>query len=107
AETRYIPDLSSPLSPNADVFGAFLEENKKNVDNNRVTTLNGNVTLTAHVNKLQIQSSLMFDYNEGSRDFFTPSTLMDGVSYISNYFGYSQRMILYNSASYKFDFAEH
>ncbi|MCS3555100.1 MULTISPECIES: SusC/RagA family TonB-linked outer membrane protein [unclassified Sphingobacterium] len=107
AETRYIPDLSSPLSPNADVFGAFLEENEKNVDNNRVTTLNGNVTLTAHVNKLQIQSSLMFDYNEGSRDFFTPSTLMDGVSYISNYFGYSQRMILNNSASYKFDFAEH
>ncbi|WP_333621976.1 SusC/RagA family TonB-linked outer membrane protein [Sphingobacterium multivorum] len=104
AEARYIPDLSTPLSPNAAVYGAYLQEFDKSVDNNRVTTLNGNLTLSAKIDKLTLTTSLLFDYNEGSRDYFTPSTLMDGISYISSYFGYNQRMIWNNAASYKFDF---
>lgn len=103
AETRYIPDLSSPLSPNASIYEGFLQENAKNVDNNRNSILNGNLTLSAKVNKITISSSLIFDYNEGVRDYFTPSTLMAGVSYISNYFGYSQRLMLNNTASYKYE----
>lgn len=103
AETRYIPDLSSPLSPNAAIYEGFLGENAKNVDNNRNNILNGNLTLSAKVNKVTISSSLIFDYNEGVRDYFIPSTLMDGVSYVSNYFGYSQRLMLNNSASYKYE----
>jgi TonB-linked SusC/RagA family outer membrane protein len=106
AEQRYIPDLSTPLSPNKEIYNGFLDENKKNVDNNRVTTLGGNLTLSANINKLILSSSLMFDYNEGTRDYFTPSTLLDGVSYISNYFGFNQRLILNNAASYEFDFSE-
>lgn len=106
AETRYIPDLSSPLSPNADIYRGFLTENDKNVDNNRSSILNGNLTLSAKINKLVFATSLIFDYNEGVRDYFTPSTLMDGVSYISNYFGYSQRLIMSNTASYKYTIDE-
>ncbi len=104
AEARYIPDLSTPLSPNAAVYGSYLQEFDKSVDNNRVTTLNGNLTLSAKIDKLTLSTSLLFDYNEGSRDYFTPSTLMDGISYISSYFGYNQRMIWNNAATYKFDF---
>ncbi|WP_140938103.1 TonB-dependent receptor plug domain-containing protein [Sphingobacterium lumbrici] len=100
AEARYIPDLSSPLSPNADIYGTFLSENNKNVDKNTTTALNGNVSLSAKLNKLVITSSLIFDYNEGIRDYFTPSTLMDGVSYVSTYFGYNQRLIQSNTISY-------
>jgi len=103
AETRYIPDLSSPLSPNASIYQKFLEENDKNVDNNRSTILNGNLVLSAKINKIIVSSSLIFNYNEGIRDYFTPSTLMAGVSYVSNYFGYSQRLLLNNLASYKYE----
>ncbi|WP_433902077.1 SusC/RagA family TonB-linked outer membrane protein [Sphingobacterium puteale] len=106
AEARYIPDLSSPLSPNAINFGSYLEESKKSVDDNRTTAINGNLTISAKINELILTSSLMFDYNEGIRDFFVPSTLMGGISYLSNYFGYNQRLILNNSAAYKFDFKE-
>ncbi|MBB2148196.1 SusC/RagA family TonB-linked outer membrane protein [Pedobacter gandavensis] len=106
AEQRYIPDLSNPLSPNAAIYQGFLNETKKNVDNNRSTILNGNLTLAAKINKLTITSSLLFDYNEGIRDYFTPSTLLDGVSYISNYFGYSQRILLNNNAAYKYEINE-
>lgn len=103
AETRYIPDLTSPLSPNAAIYENFLQENDKNVDNNRTNILNGNLSLTAKINKITLSSSLIFDYNEGVRDYFTPSTLMDGVSYVSNYFGYSQRLMINNTAAYKYE----
>ncbi|RQO64110.1 SusC/RagA family TonB-linked outer membrane protein [Pedobacter sp. KBW01] len=103
AETRYIPDLSNPLSPNASIYGSFLGENEKNVDNNRSSILNGNLIISAKINKITLASSLIFDYNEGVRDYFTPSTLMDGVSYVSNYFGYSQRLLQSNTASYKYE----
>ncbi|MBD1430572.1 MULTISPECIES: SusC/RagA family TonB-linked outer membrane protein [Sphingobacterium] len=106
AETRYIPDLSTPLSPNKDNFGLYLYENKKNVDNNRTTSINGNLTLSSKLNRFSLQSSLFFDYNEGIRDYFTPSTLMDGVSYISTYFGYNQRMIWNNTIGYDFDLGD-
>lgn len=104
AEARYIPDLTTPLSPNGEVFSSFLEENEQNVDENRVTALNGNLILAAKIKDLTLSSSLAFDYNEGTRHYFTPSTLMDGVSYISDYFGYNQRMILNNAANYTFSF---
>lgn len=103
AETRYIPDLSSPLSPNADTYASYLRENERNVDNNRSTVLNGNLTLSAKVNKFVITTNAMFNYNEGVRDYFIPSTLLDGISYVSNYFGYSQRVSINNSVSYKYE----
>ncbi len=103
AEARYIPDLSSPLSPNAEVYNGYLEEIAKAVDNNRSTILNGSLTLSSKINKATIASSLIFDYNEGSRDYFTPSTLMDGVSYLSNYFGYTQRIGMNNYIAYSFE----
>lgn len=103
AETRYIPDLSSPLSPNAESYSSYLMENERNVDNNRSTILNGNLSLTAKVGKFVISTSGLFNYNEGIRDYFIPSTLLAGVSYISNYFGYSQRALLSNNLSYKYE----
>ncbi|MEE1943517.1 SusC/RagA family TonB-linked outer membrane protein [Pedobacter sp. KR3-3] len=103
AETRYIPDLSSPLSPNASIYSGYLQESARNVDDNRSNILNGNLSLSAKINKIVISTSLAFDYNEGIRDYFTPSTLMDGVSYVSNYFGYSQRLLLNNFATYKYE----
>lgn len=102
AEARYIPDLSSPLSPNKDIYNSYLEEGERRVDDNRVTTLNGNLTLAARLKGVSLTSSLIFDYNEGTRQYFVPSTLMDGTSYISDYFGYNQRLIWNNVANYKY-----
>jgi len=106
SEARYIPDLSTPLSPNADIYSLYLQENNKNIDDNTTTAINGNVTLNVKVNKLSVTSSLIFDYNEGVRDYFTPSTIMDGVSYISTYFGYNQRLVQNNNISYRFEFQD-
>lgn len=103
AEARYIPDLSVPISPNANNYAAYLTEIDKSADLNRTTLLNGNLTLAANLNRLKISSSFIFDYSEGLRDYFVPSTLMAGSSFVSTYFGYNQRALLSNAASYDFD----
>lgn len=106
AETRYFVDLSSPLSPNAANYAGYLSEYEKSVDLNRTLTLNGNVTLAAKLKRFSISSNLIFDYNEGIRDLFLPSTLLAGSNYVSNYFGYSQRLLVQNAAAYHFDLAK-
>ncbi|WP_316814072.1 SusC/RagA family TonB-linked outer membrane protein [Pedobacter heparinus] len=103
AEARYIPDLRIPISPNSTNYSAFLSESANGTDLNRSTLLNGNLTLSANLKRLKLSSSLLFDYNEGIRDYFVPSTLMSGASFVSTYFGYNQRLIVNNAASYDFD----
>ncbi|RZL07600.1 MAG: SusC/RagA family TonB-linked outer membrane protein, partial [Pedobacter sp.] len=73
------------------------------VDNNRSTVLNGNFSLSAKLRKISLTSSLLFNYNEGIRDYFVPSTLNAGSSYISSYFGFSQRLAINNAARYTLD----
>ncbi len=103
AETQYIPDLSNPLSPNSDSYGAYLNIVDGSTDLNRTTGINGNLILNAKLKRLTLTTSLLGDYTEGIRDVFLPSTLLAGISYVSNYFGYNQRLILDNHAAYQFD----
>lgn len=103
AETQYIPDTSNPLSPNSDNYSAYTDIVEGSSDLNRTTAVNGNFILSAKLNQFTLTTSLFGDYSEGIRDVFLPSTLLAGISYVSNYFGYNQRLIVDNRASYLFD----
>lgn len=103
AEARYIPDLRVPISPNASNYSAYLSEVDKSADLNRTTALNGNLTIAAKLSRLKLSSAFIFDYSESVRDHFTPSTLMAGSNFVSTYFGYNQRILVNNAASYDFD----
>ncbi|MCZ4244855.1 SusC/RagA family TonB-linked outer membrane protein [Pedobacter punctiformis] len=104
AEVRYLPDLVNPLSPNKDNYQTFLDEYDKVVDDNRNNLVNGSLSLNFKLTpRLNFVTSLLFDYNEGIRDAFFPSTLMEKVNYVSNYFGYNQRFGLNNVLTYKYD----
>ncbi|WP_316765465.1 SusC/RagA family TonB-linked outer membrane protein [Pedobacter frigiditerrae] len=104
AEVRYLPDFSNPLSPNKDNYSLFLNEYSKVVDDNRNNLLNGSLALNLQVMpKLNFNTAVVFDYNEGLRDAFYPTTLMDGVNYVSGFFGYNQRFGLNNLLSYSYE----
>jgi len=104
AEVRYLPDFSNPLSPNKDNYQLFLNEYAKVVDDNRNNLLNGSLALNFKITpKLNFNTAIVFDYNEGLRDAFYPTTLMDGVNYVSGFFGFNQRFGLNNLLSYKYD----
>ncbi|WP_316790617.1 SusC/RagA family TonB-linked outer membrane protein [Pedobacter frigoris] len=103
AETRYIPDLYNPLSPNKNTYQLFLDEYDKAIDDNRTTQAQGYLSLKFNLKPFNFVSTLNFDYNEGVRDVFYPTTLMGGNNYVSNYFGYNQRLMVNNALNYTKD----
>lgn len=104
AEVRYLPDFVNPLSPNKDNYQLFLNEYSKVVDDNRNNLLNGSLSLNFKLTpKLNFNTAVVFDYNEGIRNAFYPTTLMDNVNYVSSYFGYNQRFGLNNRLNYSYE----
>ncbi|KGE15677.1 SusC/RagA family TonB-linked outer membrane protein [Sphingobacterium deserti] len=101
AETRFFPDMSTPLAPNKDMYGLFLNEYDKVIDDNVNNSMVGRVMVNfALLKNLNFSPRFSIDYNENKRDVFWPSTLMDGNNYVSNYFGYNERMAFDNILTY-------
>ncbi|RZK79790.1 MAG: SusC/RagA family TonB-linked outer membrane protein [Pedobacter sp.] len=106
AQINYIPDLTTPLTPNKERYAAYLNEFNKGFDNNKTNLINGYVKLGFDLGKFKFISTLALDYNEGTRDIFFPSTLLETNNYASNYFGYNQRATVDNIATYEYDLNE-
>jgi TonB-dependent starch-binding outer membrane protein SusC len=102
AEQRYIPDLTNPLTPNKSLYGAYLNEFSKSIDDNTTNSIQGYVAVSANVKNFIYKGRIAFDYNEGIRDAFWPTTLLEGNNFVSNYFGYNQRFLFSNSLGYNF-----
>ncbi len=102
-ETQYIPEINSPIAPSKASYQSFLDEYDKTIDDNINNAVQGYVSAQLNFKRLKFTTSLMFDYNEGIRDVFWPSTIMQTANYASNYFGYSQRAIFNNKLSYDFN----
>lgn len=105
-EMRYLPDLSVPMPPNGVIYQQLLDEYNKVIDDNLTTNLLGDVLFTFNYDNWYLNSRLSYDYNEGKRDVFYPSTMMEGNNYISRYFGYSERVNFNNSLRKSFDLSE-
>ncbi|MBC7416778.1 MAG: TonB-dependent receptor plug domain-containing protein, partial [Pedobacter sp.] len=106
AQVNYIPDLSSPLTPNNEKYSEYLSEFNKGFDNNRNNILQGFAKIGVELGKFKFHSTFGVDYNEGYRDIFYARTLMQTTNYASNYFGYSQRVFFDNTASYDLNLNE-
>lgn len=103
AETRYIPDLSNPLSPNKILYGAYLNTFSGAIDNNTNHVLNGYLGVNIDFNKFSYQGRVALNYGEEYRDAFWPTTLNEGNNFVSAFFGMTQRFQIFNTANYKFD----
>lgn len=101
AETGFIPDMSTPISPNKDMYGLFLDEYDKTIDDNYNNSMIGQIAINFKIlDNLNYSPRFAIDYNENTRDVFWPSTLMAGNNYVSNYFGYNERMVFDNKITY-------
>ncbi|MEO6813745.1 MAG: SusC/RagA family TonB-linked outer membrane protein [Ginsengibacter sp.] len=103
AEERYIPDLTNPLTPNKSLYSSYLDEFGRAIDQNTSNVIQGYVAVSANIKKFTYQGRIGFDYNEGIRNTFWPVTLLEGNNFVSNYFGYNQRLVISNSVGYEFD----
>ena len=102
AQINYFPDLSAPLPPNKDYYANYLIQYNKGFDNNKTNIIDGYARVGIQFGKFNFSTTFGVDYNEGYRDVFYARTLLQGNSYASNYFGYSQRLMLDNKATYAF-----
>ncbi|MBE8721826.1 SusC/RagA family TonB-linked outer membrane protein [Sphingobacterium pedocola] len=100
AMLSYLPDLSAPLAPNKEAYDSYRQNNDKGFDNNFSNILEGNMALNVQFGSFKLKSSMSVDYNEGFRDLFHHSSLMERNNFASNYYGYSQRLMYDNVASY-------
>lgn len=101
SETAYLPDLSTPLSPNKDVYRIYKDQHSESLDDNILNNVYGYLNFRFKIiNNLSFDTKLSIDYTEGIRDVFWPSTLMEGSNFVSNYFGYTQRLMFSNNLNY-------
>ncbi len=54
-------------------------------------------------NRFHVNAGVLLDYNTNVRHVFWPSTLMESVSFVSDYSGYNRRLIGNASVGYLFD----
>lgn len=101
-ETKYSPDMSTPLAPNKSLYGLYLRNfDKLSLDDNYNTSVLASLGIDINIIPgLDYSSRVSMDYNENRRDVFWPSTLMEGNNYTSNYLGYNERFIFDNRVSY-------
>jgi len=100
AEQRYLPDLTNPLTPYKKLYTNYLSEFDKAIDDNFNNLIEGYVAITANHKGFFYNGRVAFDYAEGIRDVFYPSTLLEGNNFVSNYFGYNQRLSVANTFGY-------
>ncbi|SES08216.1 SusC/RagA family TonB-linked outer membrane protein [Pedobacter rhizosphaerae] len=106
AQLNYFPDLSAPLAPNKDYYASYLSEYDKGFDDNKTNAIQGYARLVGTFGKLKLSSAFNVDYNEGYRDIFYAKGLLQGNSYASNYYGFNQRLMMDNKASYNYKINE-
>jgi len=103
AEVGYLPDLTEAPAPNIDSYNSFIREFDAGLDKNYNNIANGFLNVAIRLPfKINYNTRFGVSYNEGGRDLFYPSTLLDNANYASNYFGLSQRLVYDNLFSYKF-----
>ncbi|MDR1716083.1 MAG: SusC/RagA family TonB-linked outer membrane protein [Prevotella sp.] len=101
AEVEYLPDLSTPLPPTADVYRSYLNDYKQYHKNDNLNNMiNGYLSAYYDWKSLHLDTRLLLDYNTNVRHVFWPSTLMESVSFVSDYSGYNRRMSWNSTASY-------
>jgi TonB-linked SusC/RagA family outer membrane protein len=103
AQVNYIPDLSTPLTPNKAKYADYLSQFNGGFDDNKSNLVNGYTKFAIDLGKFKFITTLAIDYNEGYRDIFYPRTLLQTTNYASNYFGYNQRSTIDNIATYSHD----
>ncbi|MFD2143915.1 SusC/RagA family TonB-linked outer membrane protein [Mucilaginibacter antarcticus] len=103
AQINYIPDLSTPLTPNKVKYQQYLGQFGSGFDDNKSNLVNGYAKFAIDLGKFKFITTLAIDYNEGYRDIFYPRTLLQTTNYASNYFGYNQRATIDNVATYSHD----
>ncbi|WP_316794139.1 SusC/RagA family TonB-linked outer membrane protein [Pedobacter frigoris] len=106
-EEEYLPDLTTPLSPNKDFLGVYYGNSEKMMDVNRSSYMQGQLVVKYIISdQLELKSSSAMGINDNTREYFVPASINEGNSFVSYYAGFNRRIYTDNSISYKNTFAD-
>lgn len=103
AEMEYMPDLSLPIAPSNGVYGQFMDNYDSSKENNKTNLLNGYLALQYAGSRFYAKTNLHIDYTSDIRHVFWPSSLMESMSFVSDFSGYNRRLVGNASLGYLFD----
>lgn len=104
AETEYFTDFINPIAPGINAYNRFLTLYNESDDRNLINYLNGYLKLRYAKGRVKVGTELLYDHNVDTRYIFWPSTLMESVSFISDFSGINRRIVLRGYAGYDFRF---
>ncbi|MDO4162798.1 MAG: SusC/RagA family TonB-linked outer membrane protein [Bacteroides sp.] len=93
AEIAYMSELVTPIGPTEKAYSNYLKLLESVDDENNNAAINGALQLDYVWHNLRANVGVKFDYQTNVRHVFYPSTLMESVSYASDYSGYNRRFI--------------
>jgi len=101
SESRFMPDLSNPFPPSKKAYDYYLDQlNTLGTDNNTNYLVSSYIQAGLNIGNFHWNTKVTFDYNEGARDYFIPTTVFDGYNFLSSYSGFNERFAYTNSATY-------
>lgn len=106
AEVEYMPAFVTPLVPTDNIIDTYHKYNEDYDDKNDNVSINGMLNLYYTYRGFHVSAGIKFDYMTDNRHVFYPSNLMESVNFVSDYAGYSRRVMGEGSVGYKFYLAE-
>lgn len=103
AEVEYLPTLSLPIAPANGAYDRFLDYYDISKEDNLNNMLNGYFSMRYMNRSFYSNVGLQVDYDTNVRHVFWPSSIMESVSFVSDYSGYNRRVIGTTSAGCLFD----
>ncbi|MBO9732174.1 MAG: SusC/RagA family TonB-linked outer membrane protein [Chitinophaga sp.] len=102
----YLFSYDAPVSPNK----FYLQQYYADLDNTINRNKNNSARIIANVkysflSHLSWNTRFAIDYGQNFRDFFVPTALGEGNSYVSNFDGLNKRLLLDNSLHYENTFS--
>src|SRR5690606_27503637 len=104
ADAEYFADFSYPIESGGPAYDSSLTLYEETDDRNALNYINGYLKLRYDGNQWKTGVELLYDHNADVRHVFWPSTLMESVSYVSDFSGVNRRVVLRGYAGYTFDF---
>ncbi|CAL1519709.1 SusC/RagA family TonB-linked outer membrane protein [Chitinophaga sp. MM2321] len=103
----YLFNYDAPLSPNK----AYLQQYYTDLENTLNRNKNNSARIIANAqysfgSHWSWNTRFAIDYGQNFRDYFVPTALSEGNSYVSNYDGLNKRLVLDNSLRYENTFSD-
>ncbi|HVI48124.1 MAG TPA: SusC/RagA family TonB-linked outer membrane protein [Chitinophaga sp.] len=104
----YLFNYETPLSPNKEFLQQYYTDLTNGINKNRNNSAriiaNAQYSFLSH---FTWNTRFAIDYGQNFRDYFVPTALSEGNSFVSNFDGLSKRLVLDNSLRFQQTFAQH